>query len=122
MTTALLPADAALETASPHVVVDTSVDQRLDARAAVLAARCATRLRASARSGGPSVDEHLEELRRLLVRRDGRRGGLTRRRQRQHVLDAVRSGRVGAVRPGDRSALVRDLDALLHALDPRGGR
>jgi hypothetical protein len=91
---------------------------RLDALAAVLAASCALRLRAIALAGGPTPDVHLEELRRLLVRRAGRRVGLTRRRQIRHALDAAGSGRPGAITDADRHALVRDLGELDRALGP----
>jgi hypothetical protein len=101
---------------------ESRVDQRgrvpgsLDALAAVLAVGCAIRLRAIAERGGPSPEAHAEELRRLLVRREGRRAGLARRRQIRHAIEAAASGRPGAIAPGDRQALVRDLRELERAL------
>jgi hypothetical protein len=90
----------------------------LDALAAVLAASCALHLRTIARRGGPDPDQHLDELRRRLVRREGRRTGLTRRRQIRHALEAARRGRPGAIAAADRHALVRDLRELDRALRP----
>jgi hypothetical protein len=91
----------------------------LEGRAAVLAASCAVALRDVAGRGGPPVDVHLDELRRLLVRREGRRSGIARRRQIRHAVEAVRAGRPGAIHGPDRHALVRDLEVLRHALEPR---
>jgi hypothetical protein len=88
----------------------------LDALAAVLAVSCALQLRAIAHRGGPSPEEHVEELRRLLVRREGRRAGLARRRQIRHAIGAAVTGRPGAIQPGERQALVRDLSELERAL------
>lgn len=88
----------------------------LEAHAAVLAASCALRLSRIARLGGPDPAHHLEELRRLLVRREGRRAGWTRRRQIRHAIDAAGQGRPGAIAVGDRLALVRDLRELDRAL------
>jgi hypothetical protein len=110
-TFALVPTAAA---AVPPARDGLSAD--LEARAAVLAAGCALRLRASARLGGPDPELHLEELRRLLVRREGRRPGLARRRQIRHALDAALSGRPGDIRPADGPTLVRDLAELHRAL------
>jgi hypothetical protein len=114
---------ATMTLASPTAVVrEGRVDQRdrvpgsLDALAAVLAVGCAIRLRAIAERGGPSPEAHAEELRRLLVRREGRRAGLARRRQIRHAIEAAGSGRPGAIAPGDRQALVRDLRELERAL------
>jgi hypothetical protein len=90
----------------------------LDALVAVLAASCSRRLAVVAARGGPSPEEHLDELRRLLVRREGRRAGLTRRRQLRHALEAARTGRPGAITAADRHALVRDLRELDRALAP----
>jgi hypothetical protein len=105
---------------APAARVDPSLldDQAvaLDALVAVLAASCSRRLAIVAARGGPSPDEHLDELRRLLVRREGRRVGLTRRRQLRHALDAARTGRPGAIAAADRHALARDLRELDRAL------
>jgi hypothetical protein len=90
----------------------------LDALAAVLSVSCALQLRAIAHRGGPTPDAHVEELRRLLVRREGRRAGLARRRQIRHAVEAAASGRPGAITAGDRQALVRDLRELERALGP----
>jgi hypothetical protein len=90
----------------------------LDALAAVLSVSCALQLRAIAHRGGPSPAAHVEELRRMLVRREGRRAGLARRRQIRHAVEAVASGRPGAIAAGDRQALVRDLRELERALVP----
>jgi hypothetical protein len=104
-------ADTAARAAAPDART-----AELEARAAVLAAGCALRLQAITRLGGPAPDLHLEELRRMLVRREGRRTGATRRRQIRHALAAASSGRPGAIRPADGPALVRDLAELHRAL------
>jgi hypothetical protein len=90
----------------------------LDALAAVLSVSCALQLRAIAHRGGPTPAVHVEELRRLLVRREGRRVGLARRRQIRHAVEAAASGRPGAITAVDRQALVRDLRELERALGP----
>jgi hypothetical protein len=114
---------ATMTLAPPTAAVHESrVDRRdrmpgsLDALAAVLAVGCAIRLRAIAERGGPSPEAHAEELRRLLVRREGHRAALARRRQIRHAIEAAASGRPGAIAPGDRQALVRDLRELERAL------
>jgi hypothetical protein len=89
-----------------------------DAVAAVLAVSCALHLRAIAHRGGPSPEDHVEQLRRMLVRREGRRAGLARRRQIRHAVRAAATGRPGAILPGERQPLVRDLRALERALSP----
>jgi hypothetical protein len=90
----------------------------VDAAAAVLAVSCALHLRAIAHRGGPPPEEHVEELRRMLVRREGRRAGLARRRQIRHAVRAAATGRPGAILPGEGQALVRDLRELERALAP----
>jgi hypothetical protein len=118
-----LPATATRPPVALHparVVTGPTDDQAaaLDALVAVLAASCSRRLAVVAARGGPTPEEHLDELRRLLVRREGRRVGLTRRRQLRHALEAARTGRPGAITAADRHALVRDLRELDRALAP----
>jgi hypothetical protein len=87
----------------------------LEATAAVLAARCARAVATIAEVGGPGAAVHLEELRRLLLRREPRapRG---RRRQIERAIIAAGAGRPGAIAPDDRVALVRDLRDIDRAL------
>jgi hypothetical protein len=83
--------------------------------AAVLAARCHGNLEVVARRGGPSVDDHLEELRRWLVRRS-RPWGRSRGR---HVALAVAIARSGQPRPlseQDLPVVVGQLRVLDRAL------
>jgi hypothetical protein len=122
LTVTALPATATPPASPVRRVAPVATDPRddqaasLDALVAVLAASCSRRLALVAARGGPSPDEHLDELRRLLVRREGRRVGLTRRRQLRHALEAARTGRPGAIAAVDRHALVRDLRELDRAL------
>jgi hypothetical protein len=105
-------------TPAANAVLTVSDPHGLDAAAAVLAVSCALHLRAIADRGGPSAEEHVEQLRRMLVRREGRRAGLARRRQIRHAVRAAATGRPGAILPGERQPLVRDLRALDRALSP----
>jgi hypothetical protein len=113
-----MPATATLRASAPLRAATVDEAAALDSLAAVLAASCSRRLALVAARGGPSPEEHLDELRRLLVRREGRRTGPTRRRQLRHALDAARTGRPGAITAADRHALVRDLRELDRALTP----
>jgi hypothetical protein len=103
---------------APTAVSAASDPRDLDATAAVLAVSCALHLRAIAHRGGPSPEDHVEQLRRMLVRREGRCAGLGRRRQIRHAVRAAATGRPGAILPGERQPLVRDLRALERALSP----
>jgi hypothetical protein len=116
--TLMLARPAATTTGGEAATRADAVASPLDAVAAVLSVSCALQLRAIAHRGGPSPEEHVEELRRMLVRREGRRAGLARRRQIRHAITAAVNGRPGAITPGERQALVRDLRELERALAP----
>lgn len=81
-----------------------------------LAAACRDSLLRLAASGGPSVDAHLEELRRWLTRRRPRSGARARR-----AVATIRDGRFVAP-PGETTdplviaALAADLRAIDRAL------
>lgn len=81
-----------------------------------LAMACHQTLSRLAASGGPSLDTHLDDLRRWLTRRSPRGGERARR-----AVASVRAGRVevGPERIGDRrafAALAADLRAIDRAL------
>jgi hypothetical protein len=116
--TLMLARPAATTTGGEPATRADAVVSPLDAVAAVLSVSCALQLRAIAHRGGPSPEEHVEELRRMLVRREGARAGLARRRQIRHAITAAVDGRPGAIAPGERQALVRDLRELERALAP----
>lgn len=82
-----------------------------------LAMACHQTLARLAAGGGPSLDAHLDDLRRWLTRRSPRGGDRARR-----AVASVRAGRaevVGSERIGDRrafAALAADLRAIDRAL------